>query len=158
MKCSNVVVRKCSPCLCTLSASASIPPPIPTFGRFILEIFKSSCFCSFCYVVQPTHLWLMHHLHKCTNKWRPTANKLYPMIEKRWSYVTVMLKTKHKKTQNSLATGGCFECNTYRITALGWLKKERKKMNNSEFRLFQVCHFKIVTTHCYYYCRPGQTL
>ena len=28
--------------------------------------------------------------------------------------------------ENSLATGGCFECNTYRITALGWLKKERK--------------------------------
>ena len=30
---------KCSPCLCTLSASASIQPPIPTFGRFRLEIF-----------------------------------------------------------------------------------------------------------------------
>ena len=29
----------CSPCFCTLSASASIHPPIPTFGRFLLEIF-----------------------------------------------------------------------------------------------------------------------
>ena len=29
----------CSPCLFTLSASASIHPPIPTFGRFLLEIF-----------------------------------------------------------------------------------------------------------------------
>ena len=28
----------CSPCLCTLSASASIHPPIPTFDRFLLEI------------------------------------------------------------------------------------------------------------------------
>ena len=29
----------CSSCLCTLSASASIRPPIPTFGIFFLEIF-----------------------------------------------------------------------------------------------------------------------
>ena len=28
----------CSPCLCTLSAIASIQPHIPTFGRFLLEI------------------------------------------------------------------------------------------------------------------------
>ena len=28
-------------------------------------------------------------------------------------------------------------------------KKERKKMNKSEFQLFLVYHFKIVTTHCY---------
>ena len=26
-------------------------------------------------------------------------------------------------------------------------KKERKKMNNSDFRPFQVCHFKIVILH-----------
>ena len=29
----------CFPCLCPLSASASIYPPMPTFGRFLLEIF-----------------------------------------------------------------------------------------------------------------------
>ena len=49
----------------------------------------------------------------------------------------------------------------YRITVLGWPKKEeeeRKKMNNSDLQLFQVCHFKIVTTLCYYYCRLGQAL
>ena len=28
-----------SPCLCALSASTSIHPPIPTFGRYLLEIF-----------------------------------------------------------------------------------------------------------------------
>ena len=52
-----------------------------------------------------------------------------PTIEKRWSYVAVMLKTKCKAPppENSLATGGCFKCNTYHIKALGWLKKERKK-------------------------------
>ena len=94
-----------------------------------------------------------------------------------------------------MATGGFFERNTYRITALGWLKKKerrkkerkkkerkkerkkkerkkkerkkrkkerkkerKKKMNDSDFRPFQVCHFKIVTTHCYYNCRLGQAL
>ena len=39
---------------------------------------------------------------------------------------------------------GCFNCVTFRITALGWLEKkeERKKkmMNNSEFRPLQVGH------------------
>ena len=54
---------------------------------------------------------------------------------------------KAPSPENSLATGSCFECNIYHITALGWLKKERKKTNNSDFRLFQVCHFKIVTIH-----------
>ena len=36
--------------------------------------------------------------------------------------------------------------------ALGCLKKEerKKKINNSDFRSFQVCHFKTVTTHRYY--------
>ena len=44
-----------------------------------------------------------------------------PMIEKRWSYVAVTLKTMHKSTtpENSLATGhgGCFERDTYRNSA-----------------------------------------
>ena len=26
----------------------------------------------------------------------------------------------------------------------------------TDFRPFQVCHFKMVTTHCYYYCRLGR--
>ena len=52
-----------------------------------------------------------------------------------------------------MTIGGCFEHNTYHIIVLGRLKKERKKerkkMNKSEFQLFLVYHFKIVTTHCY---------
>ena len=59
-----------------------------------------------------------------------------PTIEKRWSYVVVTL-TKAPCPENSLATGGYFEHNTYHVTALGWLKKERKKefkkINNSDF-------------------------
>ena len=38
------------------------------------------------------------------------------------------------------------------------VEKRRKKMNNLDFQPFQVCHLKIVITHCYYYCRLGQTL
>ena len=58
-------------------------------------------------------------------------------------------------------TGGYFKFNTYQIIALGWLKGERKKerkMNSSDFWRFLVCHFKIVATHCYYYCRLRQAL
>ena len=38
------------------------------------------------------------------------------------------------------------------------VEEERKKEEDSDFQPFQVCHFKIVTTHCYYYCRLGQAL
>ena len=39
--CRDMVVccGMCSPCLCTLSASAPIHPAVPTFSRFLLEIF-----------------------------------------------------------------------------------------------------------------------
>ena len=35
-------------------------------------------------------------------------------------------------------------------------RRSRKKMKNSEFQHFLVCHFKLVTSHCYYYCGLGQ--
>ena len=64
------------------------------------------------------------HMHRqnCVQQLAHSA----PTIEKRWHYVAVTLKTKHKSTtpENSLATGGCFERNTYRVTALGWLKED----------------------------------
>ena len=44
--------------------------------------------------------------------------------------------TKAPLPENFLATGGCFECNTYRVRLVEERKKERKKMNNSDFRLF----------------------
>ena len=84
-----------------------------------------------------------------------------------------MLKTKHKSTflrEFPGYTGDSFKHNTYLITVLYSLveesrKKERKKarmkMNDSDFWLFQVCCFKMVTAaHCryHYYCRLGQAL
>ena len=49
-----------------------------------------------------------------------------------------------------MTIGGCFECYMYRVTVQGWLKKEERKMKNSDLKVFQVCHFKIVTKYCYY--------
>ena len=53
------------------------------------------------------------------------------MIEKRCSYVAVTLNTMqvrnaHARQENFLATDGCFVRNTYRVTALAWLKKEEE--------------------------------
>ena len=53
--------------------------------------------------------------------------------------------TKVPPPENSLATSGSFERNTFLVTALYWLKKERKKMKKSDFWPFQVCLFKMVT-------------
>ena len=67
------------------------------------------------------HLWLMRHLRTCTDKWRPTAtvphNRKALKLHRRYA------QNKAPPPENSLATGGCFECNTDRVTALGWLKK-----------------------------------
>ena len=120
----------CSPCLRTLSASASIHPPIPTFGRFLLEIFLNFLFLLFL-LRGAAHALAVDassaHVHRQNGVQQLTHSA--PTIEKRWSYVAVMLKTNPKAPcpENSLATGGCFERNTYRITAPSWLKKERKK-------------------------------
>ena len=56
--------------------------------------------------------------------------------------------------ENFLTIGSYFECYAYRVMVLGWLMKDRKKMNKSDLRLFQVCHFKIA---CCYYCRLAGT-
>ena len=40
-----------------------------------------------------------------------------------------------------LATGGCFESNTYRVMVIDWLKKEGK---NEQFRLI-LNHFRLAT-------------
>ena len=37
-------------------------------------------------------------------------------------------------------------------------RSRKKKMNNSKFQHFLVCHFKLVTSQCYYYCGLEQAL
>ena len=63
---------------------------------------------------------------------------VFPAKNRR-SEITVTLKTKLKWTSsdNFLATGGFFERYTYRVTALGWLKKkERKKERKKQDEQF----------------------
>ena len=44
--------------------------------------------------------------------------------------------------KNSQATGGSFKHNTFLVTVLDWLKKERKKMNDSVFGRFRFAPLK----------------
>ena len=92
-----MLCEMCSPRLCTLSASASIHPPIPTFGRFLLEIFLNFLFlllllCGAAHAlavdVSSAHVHQQNGVQQLIHS--------VPTIEKRWSYVAVMLKTKCK--------------------------------------------------------------
>ena len=62
------------------------------------------------------HLWLMHHPRTCALEWHPTAQES----------ASGKLKQSLKGTspENFMTIGGCFECYTYRVMALGCLKKE----------------------------------
>ena len=119
----------CSPCLCTLSASASIHPPIPTFRRFLQEnLFKFLVFCSF--LLRGTAHALVVDVSSVQMHLQMTSNS-YCAQQLKSAEVTSPLRskqsTKAPPLENSLATGGCLECNTDRVTALGWLKKEENE-------------------------------
>ena len=93
-------------------------------------------------------------LHVCTDEWLPTASTLCPLSLSCKKSVggkfqlCLMQNSNGPLSENFVTIGGCFEHYTYHVTALGWLKKsekkkkEEKKMNIYDFRLFQVCHFK----------------
>ena len=74
----------------------------------------------------------MHYLSTCTDEGRSTASTLRPLsLSRKKNYrseVAVLLKQSSKDpfSENFLATGGFFERNTYRITVLGCLTKERR--------------------------------
>ena len=96
----------------------------------------------------------------------PSAPSVFPAKNRR-SEIAVTLKAKLKWTIFREFPGYLWLFWTQHLSRCGARlveeerrKKERrkKKMNNSEFRSFQVRHFKIVTTHCYYYYRLGQAL
>ena len=48
---------------------------------------------------------------------------------------------KYHPQENFVATGGCFEHNTYRVTALGLLKKKHMILSFDTFRLATLKHF-----------------
>ena len=141
--------------LCTLSASAFTHWAIPTSARFLFRhLYGDFLFyknlLTICYMCRLTLLQLMHHPRMCgpTNGFQQAVHSL---PSKRSASVKSRLCSKQNSNgpspENLMTIGGCFECYMYRVTVLGWLEKEKrkKKINNSDFRPFQVCHFKIVT-------------
>ena len=69
-------------------------------------------------------------LHMCTDEWLPTASTLCPPQSSLQKAHPVTLKANLKWTipENFMTIGGCFERYVYCVTALGWLKKERKNL------------------------------
>ena len=105
--------------------------------------------------VAHTHAVDVSSSHVCIDEWRPTASTLCLFSLPRKKTHAISPSYAQSKDQNRLspenfmAIGGSFKCYTYRVRVLRWSKKkERKKVNNSDFRPYQVCHFKIVTTRC----------
>ena len=81
-----------------------------------------------------------------------------PTIEKCWSYVAVYAQNKAQKHHSREEFPDYWWLfRTQHLSHYSTRLVEERK-NNSDFRLFQVFHFKIVTTQCYYYCRLGQTI
>ena len=124
---------------------------------FFLEIFYEGLFLFFFdknlltirYVVPPTIAVDASFSHVRTDEWLPTASTLCTLSLPHKKSANGKSQLCSKQSSNELSTeifmaiGGCFELFMYLVTVLGWLKKEReKKMNDSDFRLFQVCHFK----------------
>ena len=96
----------------------------------------------------PTHLWLMHYPCMCalTNGFHQpvhSASSVFPTK----AHMRSKQSSNAPSPKNFLTICGCFEHYMYHILALSWSKKKKKKkkkkkINNSDFWLFQACHFK----------------
>ena len=145
-------------------ASSLIHPSLNPFD-FLVKSFNKFLFIPFFQLASikivtqycmPTHLRLMCYHHACTDGWRPTANALCPPSFPQSSLQKCaggksQLRSKRSLNEPSpekfLSIGGFFECYTYRVTALGWLKKEeeRNKEGRKERTILAFDHFKFVT-------------
>ena len=107
---------------------------------FFLEIFSwrlVSVLFSICYEVPPTHLQLMRHSHTCApmNGIQQPIHSA-PQSESAGGKSQLCSKqSSNEASENFLTFGGYLGCYTYRVMALGWLKKveEKKKKKNPEF-------------------------
>ena len=140
----------------------------PSLNFMILgrNLFKNSCLCFFsgyckktCRTVLPMYLRLMCHPSMHTDKCCPTAGGLLSQSSPQKSAGSKLQlcskwSLKWPSPENFLANSGCFECNTYPVMVISWLKKERKKKkrNNSDFWPFQVGF------HSFCYCRLGEPI
>ena len=115
---------------------------------FCLEIFAETFWLkSFNNLLRVPPMHLMRH--PCTCAPIPTASTLLPPqsspqnITSGKSQLCLKQGSNKLSIKNFMAIGGCFECYTYCIMALGWVKKkkERKKERKKEdeqFRLLTV--------------------
>ena len=82
----------CSLCLCTLSASASIHPAVPIFGKFPVPAL---------FLLQATAHALAVDPSTCPDEWRPTASTFYPNDQKGLelchSYAQNQVQNAHSK-------------------------------------------------------------
>ena len=134
--------------------------------HFVTRILSQERTLSLNVLCQPMHCAISH-----TCSWRVilarvhqwmTSNSQYTLppqsfVQKKSASGTSQLRPKQSSNgpypENFMTIGSCFEYYTYRIIVLVWLKKEEqrkkerkkemKEMNNSDFWLFHVCHFKV---------------
>ena len=155
----------CSPCLCILCQP--VPPTHPYIWQISFGNLQISCIVSalFLHGATAAHALAVDVSSAHAHRQNGIQQLIYsaPTIEKCRSYVADTLKTKRKST-----TSKEFPCywwlfltqhlSRYSARLVEERRKKERKMNNSDFRPFQVCYLKIVTTHCYYYYRLGQAL
>ena len=68
--------------------------------------------------------------HACVDKWCPTTSTLCPLSLPHKKVVAQLCSKQSSKgtsSENFVTIGGCFERYTYRVTAPGCLKKERRR-------------------------------
>ena len=149
-------------CFCTLSTSAFMHWTIPTWGRFLFRnLFMETCFCSF--LIKKLQLFVTRYRPRncgwCVIRarvhWRMASNNQPPRppqsSPQKIAGVRSQLRSKRSSngppSENFLATGGFFERNTYRVTALGWLKKkeERKKKERRRWTILSFDRFRFAT-------------
>ena len=148
-------------CLRTLSASVCIETSLHQLDFFFENLFMETCFCSFLIKLISFNL-----LRGAANALAVDVASIHTCAPINSQY-TLSPQSYHKKAQvvspsyaqskaqmnHPQTVGGYFECYTYCIMALGWLKKRCTILTFNCFRF----DFKVATC-CFYSCRLGQAL
>ena len=124
-------------------------------ARFVMRCHLHTC--GWC--IKLRLMLILSYPSTCADEWRPTASTLC-LLSLPCKELQCSNKAQKAHLQRiSWLLVAFFECNTCRVMALGWLKKERmKKMNNSDFRPFQVSHLRTSFRYYHCYCRQGQPI
>ena len=127
-------------CFCTLSASAFMHWTIPTwlhgldfFRNLFMELdlfLDNNLFNNNCYEVYSAHVIAVSSSRTCVLTQQPVRSAPSAFPAKKIAGVRSQLCSKRcskrPSSENFLATGGFFERNTYRATALGCFEQERR--------------------------------